>query len=735
MNMSKNSLLKMLAFMLIICMTAVVFTGCGEGGISANAYRSVSGKLIESGEIASNENYELQWDKDGRAIVLKSLKYDTYWSDILYDAFLDGSISANGNSPISITVANTKTLKWDTITSYSMLESGGNILCKQIDNGIRVTYFFEKYKIAIPVDYTLREDSLSVTVDSSKILEDGTDFKLVAVSVVPKLCSIKNDTEGGSLFVPSGSGAVMYTTEDANGTREYEGEVYGRDSARRNPLDLTDWDDIRIPVFGAYGGNSGLMGIIEEGAASCKIRAESGNSRLGYSSVGAVFYVRGYDEFSYTYHGKYKGITTRVTKNMSGQKFTVSYYPLYGEDADYSGIAKKYRNYLIEKGELKETTQTGCAYSVTVLGGTNITTSIFGIPNNKLVSMTTFSQAKEIIEDLNKKIGTMPYVRMMAYGDKGIRVGSVAGGKSYPSVFGKSDDIKSLNKLCKDTGLFFDYDIVYFSKSGSGFSLNFDVAKTAISYKAEHYPVNPLRVKDKKNVYYTIARDSLSKSADFAVKKAEKYEIDGISFSSLGYTAFSDTNYISKDKIESDVKAIIENSKSNRKVAVADANVYAACAADVIFDTATDNGDWDSLDLEVPFYQMVFHSYKPMFSSAVNLEENTDRAIAKAVAYGMGVGFTLTEDYVDKSDDLGEFRLYGTVYSDNADIIKELLADKGYIDVYSAIAEAQLVKYEIAANGLSTSEYSNGKIVYVNQSNTTVESPVGELEPYGFVIK
>jgi len=735
MNRCKNNWFKLLVFMLILCMVAVTFTGCGEKETSANAYRSVSGALMESGVIASNKDYELQWDKDGKATVFKSLKNGKYWSDILYDSFLEGSMSANGNSPISITVANTKTLKWDTVTSYSQMESGGNLLCKKLDNGIRVTYFFDTYKIAVPVDYTLGEDCLNVTVDSSKILEDGTDFKLVSVSVVPKFCSIKNDVKGGGLFVPSGSGAVMYSKEDANGTREYVGEIYGRDAARRNPLDLTDWEDIRLPVFGAYGGKTGIMGIIEEGAASCEIKAEAGNARLGYSSVGAVFYVRGYDEFSYTYHGKYKGVTTRVTSDMSGQKFSVSYYPLYDEDANYNGIAKKYRNYLIEKGELKEITQSGSAYSVTMLGGTNTTTSIFGIPKKKLVSLTTFSQAKEIIEDLNKNIGTKPYVRMMAYGDNGIRVGSIAGGKKYHEVYGNSDDVKGLNELCKDTGLFFDYDIVYFSKAGSGFSLNLDVAKTAISYKAEHYPVSALRVNDKKNVYYTIARDTLGEAAEFAVKKAEKYSIDGISFSSLGYTAFSDTNYISKDKIERDVKKVLEKSKSGRKIAVADANVYAACAADTIFDTATDNGDWDSLDLEVPFYQMVFHSYKPMFTSAVNLEDNTDLAIAKAVAYGMGVGYTLSHSYADKSDDLGEFRLYGTVYSDNADDIKELLVDKGYNDIYSAISEAQLEKYEMAENGLSTSQFSNGKIIYVNQSNVTVKSPVGQLEPYCFGIK
>lgn len=735
MNRYKNSLIKLFVFLLILCLTAVTFTGCGDGGTSQNAYRSVNGAVIESQTLASNENYELLWDKDGSAVILKSSKSGKYWSDILYDAFLGGSISANGNSPISITVTNTKTLKWDTFTSYSQMGSRGNIVCKKIDEGIRVTYFFETYKIAVPVDYILDDDSLTVTIDSSKIIEDGTDYKLVSVTVASNLCSIENEAENGSLFVPTGSGAIMYSAETANGTRDYTGEVYGKDVARRNPLNLFDSEEIRLPVFGAYGGGAGIMGIIKEGAGSCEIQAKAGDARLGYSIIGTVFYVRGYDEFSYTYSGKYKGITTRVNENMSGQVLTVSYYPLYGEDADYNGIAAKYRNYLIEEGMLEKNAKESSAYAITLLGGTNITTSVFGIPNQKLFSLTTFSEASEIISDLDKNIGIKPFIRMSGYGDNGIKSGSIAGNKKYLSVYGKSEDIKSLTELCKDTELFFDYEIINFSKSSSGFSLNFDVAKTAILYRAEHFPVSPLRVNDKDNVYYIITRDELSNAACFALKKAKKYGIGSVCFSSLGGTAFSDTDYICKNKIEEDVSAIIKNAElSGYKTAVADANVYAACTADVLFDTATDNGNWDAFDLEIPFYQLVFHSYKPMYTSAVNLESNTDLAIAKAAAYGMGLGYTLSNNYVDRSDDLEEYRLYGTVYSDNADQIYETLIEKGYAELYSAVSDAELVKYRIYENGLSKSEFSNGKVVYVNKTDGTVKSPKGTLAPYEFSV-
>ena len=730
---------KAAAFLSALCLTAMTFTGCAGKEAAPNAYRSVNAEALESGQMAANPHYELRWDKDAKAVLFQSLENGAYWSSILYDAFLEGADTANGNSSIYITVVNTKTLKWDTVSSASEMEENGSVLCKKIEDGLRVTFFFDTYKIAVPVEYRLKGESLTVSVDSSTILEDGTDYKLVSVSLSPNLCSVKNSAENGFLFVPSGSGALMYTAETTEGVRKYSGEVYGADAARRKPKDLLDDEAVRLPVFGASGGGKGLLGIIEEGAGAAVIEAQAGNERSGYSNIGVTFYVRGYDEFFYTFHGTYKGLTQRVNEEMSGQTFAVSYHPLYGAEAGYNGMAKKYRESLLENGMLAPSEANSSAFAVTLLGGTGLTKSFFGIPYKKIVSLTTFSQAKMILEDLLEKIGSMPTVRMTGYGDNGIRPGSIAGGKKYPSVFGSGDELAALLDACKSTDVFFDAEIVHYSKSGSGFSLNFDTAKTAINHKAERYPVSPLRIKDDNNVYYVLARQKLTEAANLAVKKAERYGNTAISFASLGSTAFSDyrdIQYANKNKMETDVSAILSDvKKKGFKTAVAAANAYSACTADVLFDTPDTNGGYDAFDLEIPFYQMVFHSYKPMYTPAVNLQGNAPLAAAKSAAYGMGLGYVLSYEYVNESDDLDEYKLYGTLYKDNvADIQKTLVADK-YAELYKAVSHAEFVSYTVLAQGVSRSEYSNGMAVYVNHTAETVQSPAGELGAFAFYIK
>ncbi|MBE6776616.1 MAG: hypothetical protein E7542_00680 [Ruminococcaceae bacterium] len=749
MKIVKKQMLRILAFVMALCLMVICFAGCGEETIT-NAYKSGMNEKVYNKElIASNSEYRLKWDAEARAVIYEH-KSGSYWSDIFYEAFKDGSIGDNGSSALNITVVNTKTLEWDTVTSASVTEDGaiytneagemvdaGNIYCGEIENGLRVYYFFEQYKIAVPIDYILEENHIKIQIDSSLIMEDGEEYVLSSVGVAPNFCSVKNSADA-NIFVPAGNGAIINCSETTEGTLSYQAPIYGRDATIRNPISRQDDEAIRLPVFGAYNSKQGLLGIVEGAVGSTEINVEAANSRTGYSTVSPVFLVRGYDEFMYEYYGQNIFRTTkRVNDDISGQVFSVAYYPLYGADADYNGMAKKYRSYLEEKGELKKIETETSPYSVTFLGGTNTTQSFFGIPYKEISPLTTFSQAQEILKTLKKDNGILPEVRLMGYGDNGLRAGSIAGGSSYPSVYGSTSDLEDLMSFCKSTNLFLDNDIVFYSKSGNGFSVSGDMAKTAILYDAEVYPTSPTRVKDDANKYYALGRDYLIEAGDAAIEKAEDYDAKAISFSTLGSTAYSDYNdnkYINRNSIEADAKKIIEKAKKNGYLtAVAEANSYAACAADVVFDAPSTSGDYDVFTYDVPFYQMVFHSYKSLYTESVNIAQNPDKEIAKAVAYGMGLSYYITDGYEGKSDDLEEYKLYATVFEDNQQKIKTTMVDKGFINIYNSVKDATLDNYTII-NGVARSVFSNGVVIYTNLLNEVANSSVGNLQPYEFKI-
>lgn len=738
MKIVKKQTLRVLAFVMALCLIAISFTACGETKVT-NAYRSIPEVVLGSQVLASNSEYTLEWDEQARSVLLKH-KDGAYWSDILYEAYLEDDIGTNGSSPIYITVVDSKTLMWSTISSASEIDGDdGNIVCKKIENGIRVTYFFEKYKIAIPVDYALNGDHLTVSIDSSKILEDGTDYKLVNISLGPNICSIQNKESNAHLFVPTGTGALLSAKETALGVVTYEGTVYGDDLTSRVPISRIDNEEIRMPVFGSYSKDKGIFAVIEQNAGAATIKADAANNRTGYSIIYPNFYVRGYDSFMYEYYGQnIFSVSKRVNDEISGQVFSVSYYPLLGDDADYNGMAKKYQSYLLEKGQLKKSVVKNSPYSVTFLGGTNVTKSFFGIPYQKVSSLTTFSEAQAILEKLKSDNGILPQVRLLGYGDNGLRPGKIAGGKKYLSTYGNKKELKSLVDYCKDTNIFFDFDIIKYTKSGSGFARVADVAKTAIQYKAEVYPLSPTRVQDKDNVYYLLGRRNLITAGEKALKKADKYSATGVSFGTLGELAYSDykkATYINRYKMEKDATAIINSSKKNGyTTAVAGGNLYAAIASDLIFDVSATSGNYDAFSHTVPFYQMVFHSYLPMYSDPVNTSINLKMEVAKSVAYGMGVSFCLTDGFVADSDDFDEYKLYATVFEDNVKKINDILVKDKFIEIYDSVTDSALVNYEFVNDTVVKSEFENGVVIYTNLSTKAADSPVGELQPYEYKV-
>ncbi len=738
---STKSLMRAAVFVLTMCMVATLFVGCDDGVTNAK-YRQINASPLDTKVLAANSDYELSWDKDANAVLLRSVNTGKVWSNILYDAYLEGSTSANANSGLLINVANTKTLKFDTIRSYSEIPSNGSVVCKEIENGIRVTYFFDLYEIAVPIDYVLRNDSVCVSVNTAQILENGTNYKLLSVSLAPFMCSVKNDSQNGFLFVPSGSGAVMTSAKTADGTRKFVGEVYGADAARQVPRNIVEEEGIKLPVFGAADTDSAMLAVIEQGAGAVEIEAQAGNERLGYSNIMANAYVRGYDEFLFAKQGAtQKTVTTRVSDNISGNTISVGFYPLYGDNASLTGMAKRYREYLIENENLTKNESLNSPYSVTIVGGTNVTDSILGIPNRELVTATTFEESEKIIDQLIKTNGVAPVVRMLGFGDSGLFPGKIAGGNNFDKVYGEKKDLDSLQNFCLDnnTHIFFDSEIVYFSKSGVGFSKNIDSALTAINKRIVHYPVSPIKIYDKARGYSVVSRDKLQNAADLALKKAQKFNNKAVSLSSLGYTAFSDNagqEYYNKHGIEADVQSIISNfKKSGIKTAVANANAYAACVSDLVFDVTDSDGGYDVFDYEVPFYQMVFHGYKDMYTQPINLSQNFERALAKAAAFGMGLGFAVTNRFVDNSDELGLYDFYGMVYEDNDELISELLCNSSYADVYLAVKDAEILEYALLQDGITRTDYSNGVSVYVNHTDKASYCSAGELKAYGFMMK
>lgn len=727
---------RIISFILALSLLLISLCSCAKQETKDKYVNENIKNSVSSQSVAQNETYELIWNDEEKCVLLKNKTSGFIWSTIPYESLSAENRNVNLNSTLNISVVKEYSAAKTEIKGYSGAIEKGRILSEKIDGGIKITYCFDEQKVAVPVTYMLRDDSVCVTVDTKDILEAG-EYKITSLSLLPNFTSATNSGEDSYLFVPSGSGALVYAKETVDGTKKFDGEMYGADEAELITARMSPLPKLYLPVFGAKDKDNALFAIIEKGSDSAIISLEGGNKRSGYSNIYPTFKIRGTDTVTPPTVNLTTDDLSLFSETSSDTVFSVGYYPLEGAEADYNGMAAKYRSYLKENGELLESAVAKSPYNISFYGGILSTKTTLGIPNKQLSALTTLKEVKAITEELSATM-TPATVRLLGFGNNGVLPGKIAGGYSLPSVLGSAKEHNALEKYCKENNisLFTDYDLVRISESGSGFSASSSVAKSATRRKAvQYYKQVPLRQDNKDISYSLLGRDDIKKAVDKLIKYAKKENISGISLSTFGSMSYSDfefDKYTCKSNMSIDVLDGLKSIKENgHKIASADANGYAAAYSDVIYDVPTDNGGYNALDESIPFYQMIFSGTKTLVSNSLNTSPNAQKQLMFAAQCGMGLGYSIIGNF-DVSDlEINSDKFYAMLYDDNTSLIEKHL--KQYRELYEAINGSTLISFEKVNSSISKSVFENGIIVFANCTSEKASYKEIILDGYGFV--
>lgn len=722
---------KIVSILLVLIITATLLTGCSDKGIVKYTYDS-SAKIntVSSQIVAQNDSFILRWDDTAKCILFENKKTGKIWSNVPQDVYERGETC----STLDISVQDMELYQSEFISGEEPFETK-RISSEKIDNGIKVTYYFDKVQIAIPVSYVLRDDSMVMSINGAEIQENGKNYRLIYVSASPQLCSVKQNTDNAYLFVPEGNGALMYTDVNADGQRKVE--IGPANVASHDVSSSTNQPESSgMRVFGIKDNNDAMLCIAEQTPGAVGIYASAGDKKSDYSNVYPVYYFVDYDYF---YGKATNAAAVRHLSDRSQSTISVGYYPLDNDDADYNGMAKKYREYLLKQGYITEDkTVNKSPYSLTILGGVMTTSSIMGIPVKTLKKMTSFDEAKKIIEETSTTTGLNPVVRLKGFTESGINYGEIAGGYSFASKLGNDKDRKSLENYCANNYIpvYFDFEMIKYSKSGSGFSYSNDSAKTAILYPAEQSGVNvPLRDYNDDATFRYLKRSELSKAVNKLVKTIDKKELSGVCVSSLGEIFYSDYSdgieYSVTSGIDTDTKDFINQlNDTNSNVSVCAATYFAAGLVDTVFDAPLDISGKYQYDVEIPFYQLVFSGVTPLYSTSINTASEPDKKIMMAASTGTGLGFTVVNSFEKSYMETENEKLYACLYKENIEMIKKSV--EAYSEIYDAIDNSKIKSYELLENNISKTVFENGVVVYANHSSKEIDSPIGKLKKYGF---
>ncbi|MBQ7726457.1 MAG: hypothetical protein IJT66_04860 [Clostridia bacterium] len=598
--------------------------------------------------------------------------------------------------------------------SYAYCVIKNQVKVETVENGYRASFTFGDIGATVPVEITLHESGITARVVGEAITTDD-DYRITSISLLPGFMA-GYERDDGYLFIPSGSGALIPLSSGRGDSADYHEMVYGADKA----IGLEEYEgetqQIAVPVYGFKDGNRAIFAVITAGDASAQIEAVANSSSTCFTRVFSD-YVTAVIDSTTLFESNFENqrVIYGVEERQSYGDYEVAYHFLSGEDADWVGMAKLYRQKLALKQNAEEPT-----LMLTLYGAARRKASFLGIPYQKRISLTTFAEAKQILTDLYES-GVPATLRYIGWNGNGIQNESLPVSFSPCSVLGGKSGYRSLTDglSSMQTDAYFDVNLMTFRRSGGGFSVYSDVCKSIFHTRVPVYqfmrstyvPVND------ENPSYLLTPGNVVSAIEKVLKSTKT---DGISSGDLGGTLYSDFSAGSgrEETLAAFTKIFAEAAK-NHALAFDSANAYVFPYATKISSIPM-TSDGNLLFCEdVPFLQMLLHGHLSYAAeSAADLFD--------CIAYGADPQFIAIAADDSELMETAYNWLYGTDYESRAEEIKQTF--KQYRDIYNSLYDAEITDYRRDGD-LSKTVFATGEAVYVNRGESTREWNGVTLEP------
>lgn len=597
----------------------------------------------------------------------------------------------------------------------------------------------------VTLDYRLENDSLVAELDPEKVQYDTENYALVDIDLLEYFGAAGTDEEG-YLFVPDGSGALIYHNNGKTAAPAYQGAVYGEDrtnivnSEKKSELDQAV--AVRMPVFGLKKGDQAFLAVVENGDAAADINAETSGRTDSYNNVYAGFTYLSSGRISLSEVVGSHGFQM-YSEPVFSEPFTVRYYFLSGKEAGYPGMAARYRSYLLEQGVLGERLEGDMVpLYVNFVGAIQKWNSVLGVKYRATQKLTTYAQALEALEELAAQgVGSMK-VEYSGWSTGGMQNAAPGATKSLGCLNGSGVGLKDFLARTEQMGIpvFHSAQLQYVWRDGAfdGYRKESDAPryydKTVVSAYS-YYTSNGYRSNEKRNMISPVYVEEM---ADTFLKKTAGYQLRGVSVDNLSSDLFSDFY----DKCYTDRQmAQALNSKAMEQLAQAygnalmggNANAYAWRYLSDITEVPFDSNRTQMIDDAVPFYEMVLHGYKSFTGEALNLTDDMTSAVLKSVECGAGIAF----EWICEDNSLLKDTDFDSLYSVSFETWKDTAADtwKRVNEVCGPLQGEVITDHEKLSEGVYRTTFGDGTAVIVNYNKDAVQVQGKTVGAQDFIVE
>lgn len=590
-------------------------------------------------------------------------------------------------------------------------------------------YASEADYFEIPLVYTLQGRDLLVSIDTPNIIS-GESLHLTRVYLLNTFGASSRD-EAGYLFLPDGSGTVIDNSTSVYGMSQMEVPFYGHDFGTTFKSFDTLEPHAALPVFGIKHEDAAVFAIVSGNDAMA--------GAVGRVSVANLDYCSAYPYFTY-YTRDYLNQTNNIftfSQVVPMQPFNVRYHFLYGEDADYSGMARYYRAWLEQAGLLvrQEAAAGDWKLDIRLIGSINKVVRTMGVPIKLVVATTTFTDGEAIIgkiADAGIDNLDIVYSEVMNGAKEYKAPGNIAIHRQLGGLRGYNDFLDRAESLGYQVFTYVDFGRIY--KQGNGITGKNDVIQklsrdTVMIFEGTTAPegvavpslVNPAR--------YASLVDRFNKAC-------ASVRTTGVYLPTLGF--YLNGNYGEQTELtrhesqQLTVQALDQLRASGKTLKLDGGNAYVLAAADSLINVALDSSASRLEHYAVPFLGMVLKGSRDFSGTPVNNSGDYRKALLKTLENGAGLYFEIMA--------ADPFVLSNTNYTNMYSVSSQTWLDE-IITRYqemnqslSGLADQPIDDHRRLAADVYQTTYADGTRIIVNYSDQPYQAESTRIDSLDYAV-
>ncbi len=574
----------------------------------------------------------------------------------------------------------------------------------------------ERVSVFVPLEYTLDEAGLVVSIAAREIA--GTPgYPLHSLEVLRCFGAAGREATG-YILVPDGSGALIYLNNGRQSQPPFHQPVYGDQEAETQRENILSTRQAYLPVFGLKSGDRAFFAVIEEGEAIAAINADVSGRLHGYNSVAAEFRVREKGQVTIGTGEKARSKLIFQKEGYSGA-IRIRYAFLYGQEADYLGMARCYSGYLQRRGVLGPPRPLGPLFNLQLIGAIDDRRSFAGISYRSLKALTSYRQVIAIVDRLMERGIADIRVRYSGWLRNGLHHCFAANLQLERALGGERDFRYMLEQLRRRrVDLRPELSVLTSFLPGHGFVprkqaeryLNQSPARR-VAFNLATFQRDPRRPAG-----YWVSTRLLAGLLGRVAGFWERYGLQGVCFGDLGVQVRADYR-AGRECDRQEARQTIEvalcgTSPRIGTIAVRGADLPALRAADQVLELPFRSSGFSICDESVPFLQLVLRGRLRFTGEPLNLASDDRDLFLRSLETGAELLFLWT--YADDSEfkNTGFDEYYATHFEAWLERAVALYGE--WKQVHSRIGAAKVLRRIQVLPGAVEVEFDNGAVLLLN---------------------